>query len=114
MVILSLYKENAKMQLEKFCEERIPPHLRDKIKISYKIKGDTFTLYECRPIFNDPIHWTEMSVAQIRYKKDEATWYLYWPNRNGKWFPYDDLHMIKNFADIIKELEDDPTGAFWG
>lgn len=114
MAILSLHKENAEKQLEQFCEKRVPPHARRQIKISFKKRGDTLTLYECRSVFYDPTQWTEMPVAQIRYKKDEATWFLFRPTRNEKWFPYDDLHMTKNFADIIKELETDPSGTFWG
>jgi hypothetical protein len=51
--------------LNAFCEKRIPPHLRDQIKLAYKITGSKVILIESRPCYDDPTKWSEMPIAQF-------------------------------------------------
>jgi len=94
----------------RYCEQRIPPHARDQIKLLYNIKGNKVILIESRPVWNDPTKWTEMPVAQFEYSVATKIWCLYGYNRNDKRLPYSKGTLEK----MILEVDKDTTGIFWG
>lgn len=62
-------------RIRRFCEERIPAHLRDQIRLEVETRGRSVTIVECRPYWLDPTaEWTRMKVAQFRYDEAEKTW----------------------------------------
>ena len=69
MGLPTLVKQLVEAKLTKYCENRVPEHVRDQIKIVYKIRGDKVTLFESRPFFRDPRKWTETPVVQFRFDK---------------------------------------------
>jgi len=58
--------------------------------------------------------WTSMPVAQMRYDNKKGEWTLYCSDRNDKWHEYLDLDPTKNIDAILVEIDEDPTGIFWG
>ena len=94
----------------KFCDERIPPHARDQIKMLYNIKGNKVILMESRPYYDDPSKWSEMPVAQFEYNATTKVWGLFGYNRNDKRLPYSKGNLEK----LIQEVDKDITGIFWG
>ena len=54
-----------------------------------------------------------MPVAQVR-DEGNGTWTLYVGDRYGKWTTYLELDPRQPVDVIITELDDDPTGVFWG
>jgi hypothetical protein len=67
MALPPLVQQLVDAKLAKYCERKIPEHVRDKIKLVHKARGDSVTLVETRPYFKDPSIWTEHGVAQFRY-----------------------------------------------
>ncbi len=57
--------------------------------------------------------WTRLKVAQLRYRSDSQDWTLHCRDRNEKWFNYDP-HFIGTAAELLAEIEEDPTCIFWG
>lgn len=55
-----------------------------------------------------------MPIAQIRYDDKTGKWTLYCADRNDKWHEYIDIDATKNIDKILAEIDDDPTGIFWG
>lgn len=96
--------------LTQFCEQHIPPDVRDRIKLFYTIKGNKVILIESRPYFDDPTKWTEMPVAQFEYSETSKNWSLFGYNRNDKRLPYSKGSLKKLLQDVGK----DPSGIFWG
>lgn len=96
--------------LGRFCEERIPPHARDQIKLLFIIKGNKVILIESRPYFDDPDQWSEMPVAQFEYSKTTKKWSLFGYNRNDRRLPYSKGSLEK----LIQDVDKDATGIFWG
>ena len=94
----------------KYCEQRIPLHARDQIKLFYNITGNKVILMESRPVWDDPTKWTEMPIAQFEYSATTKIWSLYGYNRNDKRLPYSKGTLEK----LIQELDKDKTGIFWG
>lgn len=58
--------------------------------------------------------WASMPVAQFRYDTDTQLWSLYWADRNSRWDRYWDLDPESTLEPLLKEVEADPTGIFWG
>ena len=42
-----------------------------------------------------------------------SDWTLHWRDRNEKWFAYNDL-FSGTAAELLAEIEEDPTCIFWG
>ena len=96
--------------LRAFCENRVPPHARDQVKMIYKVTGSKVILIETRPYFKDPAIWTEMPIAQLEYSAATKSWSLYAYDRNDKRIP-----MSKGPLDkLILDVDQDKTCTFWG
>lgn len=107
-------KKLIETKLSEYCINRIPEHARDKVRLIYKIRGNNVTLFETRPYYRDPSIWTENHVAQFRFDNNKKKWLLYSIDRNDRWHLYDLIQPSIDFDDLLKELDRDPTGIFWG
>jgi hypothetical protein len=58
--------------------------------------------------------WLDMNIAQFRYNESEGTWTLYYSDRNEKWHIYMDIDSSNDLSDLLQEVDDDPTGIFFG
>jgi len=109
-----LVRKSVERDVGRYCENRIPPHARDQIKMEYKIRGNSVTLIERRPPWRPelPPEWSSMPVAQIRF--EDGNWVLYWSDRNSRWHRYWDLDPTPNLSAVLAEVDEDPTAIFWG
>lgn len=96
--------------LDAYCEKRIPPHVRDQIKLFYKITGNKVILIESRPHYDDQTSWYEMPIAQFEYSAATKKWSLYGYDRNEKRVPI----SKGSLEGMIQELDIDRTCLFWG
>ncbi|MCW8830730.1 MAG: DUF3024 domain-containing protein [Gammaproteobacteria bacterium] len=97
-----------------YCANKTPPHIKDKLQITFKIINNEVWIYEKRPIWNNPSEWSEMPVAKTKYILKTKQWTLYWADRNSKWHIYNEIRPNKDIKKIIQEIDNDPTGIFWG
>ena len=101
-------------KLTRFYERRLPAHVRGQIRLSHGIRGNSVTMIEARPVFRNPHEWSELKVAQFRCDPETRAWTLYWADRNGRWHPYYDIEPSTDLDDLLREVDEDPTGIFWG
>lgn len=40
-------------KIQGFCDARVPEHIRDKVRLLHRWRGNTITLIETRPYFQD-------------------------------------------------------------
>jgi len=97
-----------------YCEKRVPPELMDQVRLGFRIKGNSVTLFEEQPAFLKPNEWVEIKIAQFRFNLKTNEWTLYCADRNSRWHGYWDLEPSKNFDDLLQEVDEDPAGIFWG
>jgi hypothetical protein len=97
-----------------FCDKRVPPELRSKIRIEYRVRGDEVTLFESRPVWDDPTKWISGKVARFKKDPKTETWHLYWADRNGRWIAYEPLPFHRDLEKLLAEVDDNRNGAFWG
>jgi len=114
MLIPGFIKSEADQKLRCLCETRIPSHFRDKVRLSVKWNGSKVTLIEHRPYFLDPSKWTESQIAQLRYDSGTGVWSLFCSDRNHRWHAYGSMFHSKHIDELISEINQDPTGIFWG
>ena len=109
-----LVRQLVEIKIENYCANKIPHEHQDKIKLLYRIRGNHVTLIESRPFHFDPTRWSELKVAQFRYDNSSQNWTLYCADRNERWHMYMDINSSKNIDDLLNEVDEDPTGIFWG
>ena len=114
MPLPELTRRMVEKKLGKFCEERIPPHARSEVRLGYHFRGNTATLWEERPLLLRQEEWSKMTIAQFRLNPQDRRWTLFFSDRNSRWREYYDLEPDKDFDVLLREVEDDPTGIFWG
>jgi hypothetical protein len=115
MPLPQLVREIAERKINEYCNNKIPEDVKDKIRLTYKIRGNSITIYENRPPWDGSMReWTSLAVAQIRYDEKTGKWGLYWADRNDRWHEYWDINPTKKIEAILKEIDEDPTGIFWG
>ncbi len=103
-------------RVQRWCDERVPTHVRDQVRVECDVGPGHLTILECRPPWRegkDP-EWTRFPIARLRYTKASKTWSLYWRDRNLRFHQYDRLAPSPRIDDMLTELERDPTAIFWG
>jgi Protein of unknown function (DUF3024) len=114
MPLMEFTKILIETRLTDYCEHRIPIDVRDQPKLTYKIEGYKVTLVETRPYHRDSAVWTEIPIAQFRFDRNTQKWSLFSLDRNDTWHLYDLIKPSMNFDDLLKAIDNDKTGAFWG
>jgi len=100
-----------------YCEGRIPEPLRDQVRVESSARGNSITIFECRPAWrpepgNDA--WTRQEVAQFRLDLGREVWTLYCRRATGRWQRFDPAPEATQVEPLITEVEADSTGIFWG
>ena len=114
MPIPPIQKQLAVKQIERYCENKIPLHAQEQIKMKYISRGNSFTLVESRVKWNDDSVWIDMKIAQMRFDNDSMLWRLYYPNRNEKWMVYEILEPKAEIQELLDDIDRDPICVFWG
>lgn len=97
-----------------FCERRVPPQFHDQVRLVYAVDRQNVIIRESRPNWRDPSHWHEIDVAKLRYIGKSNEWKLYWKRASGKWWPYTTRTRSRSLAAMVKEIDADEYGCFFG
>ncbi len=91
---------------------RVSKDVADRVGIASEKIGDSYVLYESRPVWGDNLKpWTKSEVAKITFVKRRKIWKLFWKRASGKWEPYGEYKSINNALNIVNK---DTDGCFWG
>ena len=98
-----------------FIESRRPPiNLRDKYDFSYRVINQSFEIFEIRPRWDDPSIKIEGSMAKATYIKTTKRWKLYWKRADMKWHRYKPFGDSESLEEVLKAIDQDEYGCFWG
>jgi Protein of unknown function (DUF3024) len=106
-------KRLIEARLLEYCHDKVPNHSRQKLKIHFKIRVNTVTLFESRPYHLDPSVWTNLPIARFRYNAETKKWELCYTDDNSNWHPYTKIEPSADFDVLLKEIDDDTSGIFW-
>ena len=114
MALSDTVRHQVESKLKAFCDRRVPAHIRDKVNLTFRFRGNSVTLYENRPVWDKPSEWIHMAIAQFRFDPSTGHWTLYCADRNSKWHEYLDVDPTKRLEKLLEEVDRDPTGIFFG
>jgi hypothetical protein len=114
MALSDTVKHQADDIMAAYCERRVPAHVRDQVRMHHEFRGDTVTLFEDRPCWDNPKEWSRMPIAQFRFNKNTGKWTLYCADRNSKWHLYDIAEPSSNLETLLRAVDEDRTGIFFG
>jgi hypothetical protein len=100
-----------------WCAARVPARYRSEVRIECVRRGRSLTILELRPPWQPDLQgdeWSRMRIAQLRWDAGSGVWELYFADRNGRWWPYEQCAPTADIEAMLRELEDDPTAVFWG
>ncbi len=99
-----------------YCEQRVPPHALDQVRIELDVTDRAVTVVECRAPWREDYgpEWTRRGIARLRYTAKHKHWTLYWSDRNQRWHKYDLIAPTPDVLALLDELDRDPTCIFWG
>jgi hypothetical protein len=74
-----------------YCEQRVPPHARGRVRVEAEVTDHTVTVVECRAAWREDYgpEWTRRGIARLRYTAKHKHWTLDWNDRNQRWHRYD-------------------------
>ena len=102
-------------RIRRYCASRLPEKYTAEWPIECTVRGKSVTLFDCRAPWSEDIgpEWTRVPIAQLRFDPPSARWRIYWPDRNSRWHPYDEI-TPGTVDEMLAEIESDPTSIFWG
>lgn len=102
--------------IRSFCEQRVPPHALDQVRVEANVEGNAVTIAERRPAWHKDAgtEWTTMPIARLRYVHTHQHWTLFWRDRNERWHRYDRVAPTADVTALLNEVQRDPTAIFWG
>ena len=98
----------------KMCKRRSPPHLHNQLRTVYEVRGLDVVVYEERPAWRNPKELSRTEVAKFKYSRKNGEWKLYWMRSDLKWHSYDMTGPTRRLEELVKEVDEDPDGAFFG
>ncbi len=110
MPLSKFSKKLVETLLLKYCENNVPVTTNDQVRLEFTIKGNNVTLYQTILVLRNPSVWSE----KFRFDNKSKKWNLYCCFRDSKWYLYSEIDSSPNFDFLLKEVDRDPTGIFWG
>jgi hypothetical protein len=96
------------------CKPHPNPSVAAEVKRGYRVDRTSVVLFESRPSFLKPDVWQEQPVAKFQFTRSRATWRLYCMFRDLKWHAYEPLPESTDLSELVRQVQADPTGIFWG
>jgi hypothetical protein len=102
-------------KIRRFAATRFPAKFVAEMRVECEIKGFEVVLYGARAPWTKELgpEWTRLKVAQLQFHPTKQRWTLSWSDSDGIWHRYD-LVRPGGIDRMLEEIEDDPTGIFWG
>ncbi len=114
MQLPELLKKQAMRQLDKFCQERVPCDRYQGLRLGYSFADNHVTLFEERAEPSGGEDWLRTPIARFSYSPELNQWALYSIDRELRWHIYQNITPSLNLNILIKALDDDLAGVFWG
>jgi Protein of unknown function (DUF3024) len=100
--------------VETFCRRRSPVHARHQVRTEYRVKGQDVLIIEVRTVWDDPTRWMEHGIAKFKFNRKTGEWRLFWQRASLKWEAYEPLSANRELSELVKEVDRDPHGCFFG
>lgn len=95
-------------------KRRPPPAIRHELDIGYRITGQSVELFEVRPDWQNPAERMEHPFAKATFVRSQGHWRVFWQRQDLKWHGYQPMPTVRDLADFLACVDEDPYGCFFG
>ena len=105
-----------KKALARFIEGmRPPPHLRHKLDLAFRIRGQSVEIFEMRPSWREaPGETMEHPVAKATFVKTTRLWRVFWMRADLKWHGYAPTPQVAGIDGFLALVAEDKYACFFG
>lgn len=116
MVSIRMIPELDAARVRRWATDHTPAEYRNEMRVEVDETPRNLTIFECRPPWSDSIgpEWSRLPVARLTYVMKRNEWTLYWTDRNSKFHRYELVEPTRHVAELLGEIDADPTCIFWG
>jgi hypothetical protein len=97
-----------------FCERHSLPDIADQLRTTYDIDRLAVIVYEERPGWRGAGEWMRTPIARFRYVRRQDEWELYWMRADFKWHFYEPAGRVRRLSMLVRDVERDEYGCFFG
>jgi hypothetical protein len=103
-------------RLTEYCRRICPPSFERQVRLGFRIDGHTVTLFELKPFFDTraPMALRQVPVARFHYAPRRSIWHFHYRDPRERWRRYPTLPHARDFLRLLREVDSDPQGLFWG
>jgi hypothetical protein len=99
-------------RVREYCAAKVPEALQDQVRVEVTRRGDALTIVERRcPWTPEIAEWSSQRVARLRCAG--VVWTLDCADSRGRWYRFDPF-PTGTLDDLLEQIDEDPTGIFWG
>jgi len=115
MAISEFEIKKCEKEIEAFMSKRRPPpHIRNEVDLAYRIEGQSVSIYEVRPEWQNPKEKIEIPVAKATFIKAKNCWKVFWQMSDLKWHSYEPAPTVKSFKEFLSLVAEDKHACFFG
>ena len=115
MVISEFEIKRYEKIVGQYIEKRRPAlHIRNQVDLTFRIEGQSVTIYEVREVWNKSGKKIESPISKATYVKNTKTWKIYWQRADLKWHRYEPTPEVKTIEEFLAVVEEDEYACFWG
>jgi hypothetical protein len=108
-----IHVARARALLAPLCAPHRDPSVNARLRYGYRFEGPAVVFFESRPHFITG-EWFDHDIAKFRFTKTTGLWSLYCRFSDLKWRGYEPLPVSADLADLVAEVQRDPTCIFFG
>jgi hypothetical protein len=112
------FNDNERQLIKKivggYCEQIVPAHLKNQVRVFYNIKGYSVTIFQSEPSFPGSHLWPDDPIAKLKYDPRTSEWQLFKRNLSGEWQRYPEFKSTKHLQSVIDEIANDSYHVLWG
>ncbi|GAB3346666.1 DUF3024 domain-containing protein [Marilutibacter aestuarii] len=99
-----------------FVEAHRPaPHIRPKLDLAFRIKGQSVEIFEIRPRWRGaPGETMENPVAKATYVRTRNIWRVFWMRADLKWHAYPPVPRVGSIETFLALVAKDEHACFFG
>ena len=96
-------------------QRRPPPHVRPKLDLGFRVKGQSVEIFEIRPVWRGPAdEKRESAVAKATYVRARGVWRVFRQRHDLKWHGYEPRPEVKSIDEFASLVSEDAHACFFG
>jgi hypothetical protein len=101
-------------RIDLWCLERVPEHLRDRLRVEADVTPRHVTIVEVQPPWDGQGEWTRSPVVRLHYTASTERWTLFWRDQDLEFHAYPRSGPVKTVGTLLGHIARDEDGIFWG